>query len=366
MNAQSSFREVSDALLKTGRTRGWIAARSVERILHLPDFDSAEFETFLELLRELGIRVRGDADPLPRAAAPKREEGRDEGAATAVDATSLYLREIRTQPLLTAAEELAIGRTLAEGTGIAREAARRRMILSNLRLVVKIARAYQGRGLELLDLIEEGNLGLIHAVERFDYQKGFRFSTYASWWIRQSVVRGIANQARTIRIPLHVVQLINRFIAVERRLGHERGRQPALDEIAAGMGQPIRKVIRVRALIEGIKSLDAAGSLEAYDGLREMEVIDPPRSLEELIEMHLENERLSRLLEQLPGREEGVLRIRYGFYDGRPYTLAETGRIFGVSRERVRQIEKRALKKMKDMIELAEQGLLNREEGGTA
>lgn len=400
MSKRPSFREATDKLLARGRDRGQIDARSVERLLHLPDFDTAEFETFLEVVRELGVRVRGKADP-PRKAAEatgedaaagepdgpeaggeaevgrEREPGPESGEAEEraarpetrgrpLDATSLYLSEIRGQPLLTGAEELAIGRTLAEGMGASREAARRRMILSNLRLVVKIARAYQGRGLELLDLVEEGNLGLIQAVERFDYRKGFRFSTYASWWIRQAVVRGIANQARTIRIPLHVVQLINQFISTEKRLGHERGRRPVLDEIAEAMGQPLRKVIRVRALIEGIKSLDVAGSAEAYDGLREMEVVDPPRSLEELIDMHLESERLSRLLERLPGREEAVLRIRYGFHDGRPYTLAETGRIFGVSRERVRQIEKRALKKMKDLIDMAEQGLLNRNEGGSA
>ena len=402
MSPRRTYREAADKLLKQGRDRGRIDARSVEALLHLPDFDSAEFETFLEIVRELGIRVRGSADPPRASGEPSGEEGagaieeeteeaeeeaagedeleRESEAATEheetdvvagaktpaepsagrpLDATSLYLSEIRGQPLLTAADEIAIGRTLAEGMGAAREAARRRMILSNLRLVVKIARAYQGRGLDLLDLVEEGNLGLIQAVERFDYRKGFRFSTYASWWIRQAIVRGIANQARTIRIPLHVVQLINQLISAERRLGHQKGRQPTLDEIAEAMGQPVRKVIRVRALIDGIKSLDVAGSLEAYDGLREFDVVNPPRSLEELIDMHLEAERLARLLEQLSGREEAVLRIRYGFYDGKPYTLAETGRIFGVSRERVRQIEKRALNKMRELIELAEKGLLD-------
>jgi RNA polymerase primary sigma factor len=423
MTAEASFREALDRLLRAGRASGQIKARAVEKLLHLPDFDSSEFETFLEVVRELNIRLRGDPDP-PRAVgegvmedpSPEGEEVTeaeeqvseaeeevsegDEEASEAepdelgseadeiapaaavvrepkaaagereepslLDSTSLYLAEIRRQPLLTGAEEIALGKTLAEGMGAAREAARKRMILSNLRLVVKTARSYQGRGLDILDLVEEGNLGLIQAVERFDYRKGFRFSTYASWWIRQAIVRGIANQARTVRIPLHVVQLINRFVTTERKLGHQLGRKPSLDEVAEAMGQPLRKVIRVRALIDGIKSLDVAGSQEAYEGLREMEIVDAPPSLEELIDRHLESERISRYLEQLPGREEAVLRVRYGFYDGRPYTLAEAGRMFGVSRERVRQIEKRALHKMKEIIELAEQGRLSLEGGGTA
>jgi RNA polymerase primary sigma factor len=371
-------------------------------LIHLPDFDSASFETLLELLRELGVAIKGRADPVPPGSEPwtedsdEEEEGEDadeiadggaddeegsgeesqeepgpadrgaRGPARPLDSVSLYLAEIRGQQLLTAAEEIALGRILAEGVGTTREAARRRMILGNLRLVVSIARVYIGRGLDLLDLIEEGNLGLMQAVERFDYRKGFRFSTYASWWIRQAVVRGIANQARTVRIPLHVIQLINRFVSCERVLGHKLGRRPALDEIAAEMAQPMRKVVQVRALIDGIKSLDLVGSQEAYEGLREMELVNPPRSLEELIDLQLENERISGFLQRLEGREEAVLRIRYGFYDGQPYTLAETGRIFGVSRERVRQIEKRALKKMKELIEMAERSDLRPGHGGAS
>ena len=209
------------------------------------------------------------------------------------------------------------------------------------------------------DLIEEGNLGLITAVERFDYKRGFRFSTYGSWWIKQAIIRGIATQSHTVRIPLHVIQLVNRYIATEARIRHKTRSLPTLEEVAEKMGEPKKRVMRLKTLIDGIKSLDYETSWEALGSLTETEVLKPPQSLESQIDQILEHERMLKLLSRLSEREETILKIRYGFNDGEPHTLSSTGQQIGVSRERVRQIEKRALQKMKRFIELAEEGSMS-------
>ncbi len=348
MSQDKPFKDLLTSLLETGKKAGKLTSTQLDRILNARDFDETEFELFLDLCRDLGIEVQdyGVADT-----------GKDKGAPD-LDSMKLYLADISRYPLLTPEEEVATARNIHEGTTPhIRQSARKKMILSNLRLVVKIAYAYNGRGVPIQDLIEEGNLGLITGVDRFDYKRGFRFSTYGSWWIKQAIIRGIATQAHTVRIPLHVIQLVNRYLVTESRIRHRTKNQPTLEEVAVEMGEPVKRIKRLKTLIEGIKSLDYETSWEALGSLSESEVLKPPPSLESQIEQLLENEKMLKLLGRLSEREETILRIRYGFNDGESHTLAATGDKVGVSRERVRQIEKRALQKMKKFIEIAEEGL---------
>jgi len=260
------------------------------------------------------------------------------------DIQDQYLSEINRYPLLTKEDEQRLARNIAEGD----EEARRQMILSNLRLVVTIAKRYLGQGLGFLDLIEEGNLGLIRAVGKFDHTKGFRFSTYASWWIKQSMTRAIANQAKTIRIPVHIYQLINRYIKAENELPLDDRNEETLAE---KLDISIEKSRMVRNLINGIRTEDPLGSAEALQKLA-LDFAQPDSSdPEEIISLQMENEHIATLIEKhLSRREQEILTIRYGLKDGRHKTLAETGEIMGVSRERIRQIEKRALQKLKLML----------------
>jgi len=231
------------------------------------------------------------------------------------------------------------------------ETARRSLILAYLRLVVSIARAYRNRGVEFLDLVEEGNRGLITAVDRYDVDRGIHFSTYATWWIRQALARGVANQSRTVRIPIHVLQMMRRFIATQRRLETELRRKPDLATVAQEMGLPLARIARLETLVQSIHTLDVDLGNEAFHGLIESEAIEQPPSLDEIVEMQLRDQQLNEMLRRLPGREEAILRLRYGFYDDRPRTLAETGEHFGLSRERIRQLEERALLKLRHLLE---------------
>jgi RNA polymerase primary sigma factor len=341
------FKDFLSQILEAGKSSGRIGQSQLERLLNAEDFDETEFELFVDLARDLGIEIHDftpDAQEIDRSS-------------VSLDSMKLYLADISRYPLLKPEEEVNVARNIQEGTTPhTRQSARRKMIISNLRLVVKIAHAYIGRGVPVQDLIEEGNLGLITAVDRFDYKRGFRFSTYGSWWIKQAIIRGIATQSHTVRIPLHVIQLVNRYIATESRLRHKTRNAPTLEEVAKAMDEPFKRVSRLKTLIEGIKSLDYETSWEALGHLSEAEVLRPPPSLESQIETILENERMLKLMGRLSEREETILRIRYGFNDGESHTLSSTGEQIGVSRERVRQIEKRALQKMKRYVELAEQG----------
>ena len=314
---------------------------------HHKDFDESAFEIFLELSRQLSLEIQEDPD------APEVDT-----VAPDMDSLRLYLREIGRYPLLTPQEEQHYGREMAEGTTPHnREEARKKMIVSNLRLVVKLAHGYSGRGVPFQDLIEEGNLGLIAAVERFDYKRGFRFSTYGSWWIKQALARGVANQARTVRIPFHVIQLVNRFLSTETRLRHRFNRTPTLEEVAREIQEPEKRLLRIRHLINSIKTLDYESSWEAMGTLADVEVADPPAGFEQQVEKLLEHERLNRLMGKLTEREELILRIRFGYDDGEAHSLAQVGQRIGVSRERIRQIEKRALEQLKHYIELTEAGV---------
>lgn len=348
---KDSFSKKLEGVLRSGRKSGMVDKKTLEGILERDDFDGAEFDQFLELARDLGVTLPMDQEWEEESG----EEGAEEDEGYSIDTAELYLREIGKYPLLTAEQEASIGRRVRAGD----PEARKKMILSNLRLVVSISRPYLKKGLPFLDLVEEGNIGLISAVERFDYRKGYKFSTYAAWWIKQAMARAIANQARTVRVPLHVIQLINRYYKAEKVLSHKLSRKPALEEVAAAMGESEDRIRSLRHLIEGVKSMDYETSISAYGNLFQDEWASIPSDVESLVESYLRGLRLTRLMERLMPREKAVLRIRYGFQDLIPRTLAETGQFLGVSRERVRQIEKGALEKMKNLIELAERGQLD-------
>jgi RNA polymerase primary sigma factor len=343
----ATFDQRTNRVLETGKTRGHILQSELDALLADDGFDETAFDLFLDLTRQLKIAIRDDTKVVEL-----------DKNAPALDSLRLYLQEIGRYPLLTPEEEQRYGREMVEGTTPHnRTEARKKLIVSNLRLVVKMAHPYANHSVPFQDIIEEGNLGLIAAVDRFDYARGFRFSTYGVWWIRQAMARGVANQARTVRIPFHVIQLVNRFLATETRLRHRLNRTPTMDEVTAELQEPPKRIKRIRHLINSIKNLDYESSWEAMGALAETEMADPPKDFEQRLESILEYERLNRLMGRLSSREETVLRFRYGFHDGSPHSLADTGDQIGVSRERVRQIEKGALEKLKHYVELAEQGI---------
>jgi RNA polymerase primary sigma factor len=255
-----------------------------------------------------------------------------------------YFKEINRYPLLSAEEEIDLARKTLGGD----LEARRKLIVANLRLVITIARSFASYGVPFLDLVEEGNLGLIKAVGKFDPEKGFRFSTYASWWIRQSIVRAVSNYSRTIRIPIHVFQLMTRYVSLTQEPGSAALTR---EERAERLKISLKRYRMLEELVENIRALDLPSSLDAYAQLaRSVEPVagtDP----EKIIMQQMEHEHFAKLMERLSERERLILRIRYGFDDGEPHTLAETGETVNVSRERVRQLEMRALRKLRFLIE---------------
>ena len=338
-----TFQQRLDALFADVRRTGQLRESEYDALLIDPDFDEHAFERFRRQARAAGIALP-ESDEEPAAADPRLAAGEAER-----DLLDLYLDEIGRIPLLAHPDLLR----LAVASRAGDEDARRRIILANLRLVVHIARGYRGRGIPLLDLIEEGNLGLIHAVDRFEPERGLRFSTYASIWIRQSILRGVAEQARALRIPVQMFQQVSRYVRTEGRLRHRLGREPGIHEVAAELQIPAERAGRLAALMSGLRSLDEGSSLEAFERLSTDDLGEPPPSVERLVELQLEHERVDRMLRSLSQREEQVLRIRYGFFDGVARTLAETGEQFGITRERVRQIEARALDKLRRAFEYA-------------
>lgn len=259
------------------------------------------------------------------------------------DPVRMYLKEIGRVPLLTGEEEIVLAKRMEQGD----EEAKRRLAEANLRLVVSIAKRYVGRGMLFLDLIQEGNLGLIKAVEKFDYNKGYKFSTYATWWIRQAITRAIADQARTIRIPVHMVETINKLIRVSRQLLQELGREPMPEEIAGAMEVSVERVREIMKIAQEPVSLETPIGEEEDSHLGDfIEDQDAPAPAEAASFMLLK-EQLEEVLETLTQREEKVLRLRFGLDDGRARTLEEVGQHFGVTRERIRQIEAKALRKLR-------------------
>ncbi len=259
------------------------------------------------------------------------------------DPVRMYLKEIGKIPLLSTDEEIELARRMESGDG----EARKQLAEANLRLVVSIAKRYVGRGMQLLDLIQEGNLGLIKAVEKFDYRKGYKFSTYATWWIRQAITRSIADQARTIRIPVHMVETINRLIRTQRQLVQELGREPSEEEIAARMDLPVERVQEIRKISQEPVSLETPIGEEEDSHLGDFIQDDQVAVPADQAAFTLLREQLMEALETLTEREQKVLRLRFGLDDGRPRTLEEVGKEFHVTRERIRQIEAKALRKLR-------------------
>ncbi len=341
-----TFRERLHEALGRARPGATLDDRDYEALLLDPDFDDDEFERFRDAAHRAGVRLpEEETEPPAGALRPIADE-----PSAGRDLLDIYLNDIGRIDLLKHEELLELARRSRAGDA----PARRRIILANLRLVVHLARGYRNRGLPMLDLIEEGNLGLIHAVDRFEPERGLRFSTYAAIWIRQSMLRGIAEQSRSIRIPVQMFQQANRFVRTGRALRARLGREPQLDEIAAELGISAVRAGRLEALVGGLRSLDESSSLDAFEELSADAATSAPASVERLVELQLEHERVDRLLRSLSQREEQIIRIRYGFYDGVSRTLAQTGEHFGITRERVRQIEARAIDKLRRAIELGQ------------
>ncbi len=259
------------------------------------------------------------------------------------DPVKMYLKDIGRVPLLSSDEEIELARLMQEGD----ESAKKRLSEANLRLVVSIAKRYVGRGMLFLDLIQEGNLGLMKAVEKFDYQKGFKFSTYATWWIRQSITRAIADQARTIRIPVHMVETINKLTRVSRELMQRNGREPSPEEIAEEMGVDVVRVREIQKIAQDPVSLETPIGEEEDSHLGDFIEDDKTQTPGDSVAFIMLKEKLLNVLDTLTPREEKVLRLRYGIDDGKPRTLEEVGREFNVTRERIRQIEAKALRKLR-------------------
>ena len=334
-------------LIETGKSKGVLTYKEIVELLGDVELDSEQFDRILDTLSGLNIDVVKDeaipeAEPLPDAAEEEIDISVPEGISID-DPVRMYLKEIGKVPLLTADEEIELAKRMEQGD----EEAKKRLSEANLRLVVSIAKRYVGRGMLFLDLIQEGNLGLIKAVEKFDYRKGYKFSTYATWWIRQAITRAIADQARTIRIPVHMVETINKLIRVSRQLLQEYGREPQPEEIAEVMGIPEDKVREIIKIAQEPVSLETPIGEEEDSHLGDFIPDEDASEPAEAASFTLLKEQLVEVLSTLTPREEKVLKLRFGIEDGRTRTLEEVGKEFNVTRERIRQIEAKALRKLR-------------------
>ncbi|GAA0411844.1 RNA polymerase sigma factor RpoD [Paenibacillus motobuensis] len=346
--------QVKERLIEQGKKKSSLTYKEIMEKLSPYDQDPEQMDEFFEHLGDLGIDVNGDSDEelTSRSDDEERENNDDFNYDDDLslppgikinDPVRMYLKEIGRVPLLTAEDEMELAKRIENGD----EEAKRRLAEANLRLVVSIAKRYVGRGMLFLDLIQEGNMGLIKAVEKFDHKKGFKFSTYATWWIRQAITRAIADQARTIRIPVHMVETINKLIRVSRQLLQELGREPAPEEIAAEMDLSVEKVREIMKIAQEPVSLETPIGEEddshLGDFIEDQEALAPA----DAAAYELLKEQLEDVLDTLTEREENVLRLRFGLDDGRTRTLEEVGKVFGVTRERIRQIEAKALRKLR-------------------
>ena len=334
-------------LIESGKSKGVLTYKEIVEMLGDVELDSEQFDRILDTLSGLNIDVVKDeaipeANPIPDIAEEEIDISVPEGISID-DPVRMYLKEIGKVPLLTADEEIELAKRMEQGD----EEAKKRLSEANLRLVVSIAKRYVGRGMLFLDLIQEGNLGLIKAVEKFDYRKGYKFSTYATWWIRQAITRAIADQARTIRIPVHMVETINKLIRVSRQLLQEYGREPQPEEIAEVMGIPEDKVREIIKIAQEPVSLETPIGEEEDSHLGDFIPDDDAPAPADAAAFTLLKEQLMNVLSTLTPREEMVLKLRFGLEDGRARTLEEVGREFKVTRERIRQIEAKALRKLR-------------------
>jgi RNA polymerase primary sigma factor len=336
-----------ERLLQKGKEQGFVTQQEVAQAIPDAEDNLEELDELYAALLENGVELTDQKERLIWDSGDGEEEAvsasDDYTKDIADDSVRLYLREIGRVPLLTGEEEVTLAKRIAKGDKAAKDA----MVEANLRLVVSIAKKYIGRGLDLLDLIQEGSSGLLRAVEKFDYTKGFKFSTYATWWIRQAITRAIADQARTIRIPVHMVETINKLIRTQRRLVQELGREPLPEEIAAEMEIDVDKVNHILKIKQDIVSLEAPVGEEADSSLGEFIEDEDSMTPEEAATYQLLKEHVANVLSLLTPREQKILRMRFGLEDGRSHTLEEVGLEFGVTRERIRQIEAKALTKLR-------------------
>ena len=346
------------ALMEKGRKAGKLTLKEISDVLEPLELSTDQEQKFYETLDELNIETMGedlppvDDDDMLAIELEEIEEVTEEEIAdtdamadsfSTDDPVRMYLKEIGKVNLLTQEEEVELAIRMSQGD----EEAKRRMAEANLRLVVSIAKRYVGRGMLFLDLIQEGNLGLIKAVEKFDYTKGYKFSTYATWWIRQAITRAIADQARTIRIPVHMVETINKVIRVSRQLLQELGHDPSAEEIAEEMNIPVEKVRDILKIAQEPVSLETPIGEEEDSHLGDFIPDEDASEPSEAASFALLKEQLMAVLATLTPREEKVLRLRFGIEDGRTRTLEEVGKEFNVTRERIRQIEAKALRKLR-------------------
>ncbi len=341
------------ALIEKGKVSGKLATHDIDNvILEIEGFDVDDIEKLYELIESNSIEIIDDIGDemldalsmdIESTKAPDEESPADAKAMAIDDPVKVYLKEIGRVPLLTSEEEIELAIRISEND----QEAKKRLSEANLRLVVSIAKRYVGRGMQFLDLIQEGNLGLIKAVDKFDYTKGFKFSTYATWWIRQAITRAIADQARTIRIPVHMVETINKVKKTNSQLLHENGRDPTAEEIAEKLDMPVEKVREILRVAQEPVSLETPIAEEEDSHLGDFIPDDEAQAPVDAASMALMREQLAEVLKTLTPREARVLSLRYGLEDGNPKTLEEVGKEFNVTRERIRQIEAKALRKLR-------------------
>ncbi len=345
MGAQDKKAVIRD-LLELGKTKGKLTTKEINDALEELDFDVEQVDKLYDTFEANNIEIVEDFAAEVAASTDKEEDLETVLYAEGInidDPVKVYLKEIGRVPLLTAEEEVDLAVRMAEGD----EYARKRLSEANLRLVVSIAKRYVGRGMQFLDLIQEGNLGLIKAVEKFDHTKGFKFSTYATWWIRQAITRAIADQARTIRIPVHLVETINKVKKVNSLLLHKNGHEPTSEQIAAELDMPVEKVREIMRVAQEPVSLETPIGAEEDSHLGDFIPDDDAPAPSDVASHTLLREQLGEVLSTLTPREEKVLKLRFGLEDGRSRTLEEVGKEFNVTRERIRQIEAKALRKLR-------------------
>ena len=350
--ASTDKKNVISSLIESGKAKGKLSTKDITDALEELDYDVEQVDKLYSMLEgqnieivEEGASLDDDLDKLDL----EGEDGEDALDLSFVDGVNIddpvkvYLKEIGRVPLLSPDEEVELAQRMAEGDAYAKK----RLAEANLRLVVSIAKRYVGRGMQFLDLIQEGNLGLIKAVEKFDHTKGFKFSTYATWWIRQAIPRAIADQARTIRIPVHMVETINKVKKVSSQLLHQNGHDPTAEEIAAALDMPVDKVREIMRVAQEPVSLETPIGEEEDSHLGDFIPDDDAPAPADAASHTLLKEQLGEVLKTLTPREEKVLRLRFGLEDGRSRTLEEVGKEFNVTRERIRQIEAKALRKLR-------------------